>query len=133
MPTEKWEYWESGVTGWQPIVNILPNPNQIPIKDTSKSMQVRHTLADGSWAYVTPETKVNKPVVSFAWHFQSGMTVYDKLRNIHKDQDYFRIKAHVRDQTWTGLIKQLDTTYVIFGTRDYRDISIILEQIEPGD
>jgi len=62
-----WAVRRKIATVWTPEGTIY-KPN-VDLTIESRSTQVRTQLADGSQAFITPETKYNPQILKFTWHY----------------------------------------------------------------
>lgn len=122
-------YYESGPTGMVEITSpFIPNPNATPLETDVKSTQQRVELVDGSRGYLTPETKYVDEPVKFTWQFQSGDTFQHKWKQLARDNTLVTIQSNVRERTWTGKVVSAKERVIPWGSQDFSDIVVTLEQ-----
>lgn len=132
MPIPSWKYYESGATGWVQITNpVFSNPTEPGWNYVETSTRQKIQLADGSFAYLTPEVQYAKEPLTFTWQYQSGAAaVIDTLERITRNDEMFKMVSDVPDVIYMGKIIKVQYDPLPKGKEDYRNIIINLEQID---
>ncbi len=139
MSKPTWTFLLSGATtGWQEILlstetqegvtrsNYIPNPNAVPIESPVRSTQIVVELAAGGRGFVTPETKYVDEPVQFSWQFQSGMVLSEKLKDICRQNTFFKAVSDVPDKQWVGKITDISVKLLPWQTEHREDVVITL-------
>ena len=71
----------------------IPRPNADFIYDYT-STQSSYQLADGSRAFITPETTYGKGPVSFVWYLDDDGSIKTKIENYLTNNEYLKIVTH---------------------------------------
>ena len=90
------------------------------------STQMPVQLADGSRAYITPETKYLKNPLVFLWYIDDG-TYKTKIENYIINNEYIKIECHTGTD-FIGRFTALKTTHLV-GIEDTYDLEATFEQI----
>lgn len=85
-------------------------------------------LADGSFAFVTPENKSNKGQLTFVWYnIDDSDGIISKIENYIDNGDIIRITTHL-SHTYTGKFIYLTKTHLT-GIEDTFDIQTQFDQL----
>ena len=91
------------------------------------SNQAKMKLADGSWAYVSPETKYSSEPFTFRWlEILETDTFETKIEDYVKNQNFLRITDHLSN-TYTGTFIISRRVWIV-GTVDTFDIEAVFDQ-----
>lgn len=114
---------ESGGTWVSDGTIYIPNSN---LGLETVSTQTRVQLANGSFAYIRPETKYNISALKFAW-FYLPKTFKDKIEGYIQDASAIRITDH-NSNLYYGRFTSIQSTWLAGEDNKY-DVTAEFEQI----
>lgn len=115
-------YTQSSGPVWVEDVAGLPRPQQsMPVEKVSTEQELM--LADGSRAFIVPETRTTKTDLLFFW-FEQSQTFKEQLEAYLDNYDYIKIVTHVSGIEFIGRFKSVKPTWLI-GIEDKWDIEAI--------
>lgn len=124
MARTYWDVYYDIGAGWV-ADGTLPRPNDTLTYNYS-STQTTVQLADGSKAYISPETKSNKETITFVWYWDDG-TYKTKIENYINNNTYLRIVTHVPVHL-VGRFTSLRASHVV-GLDDSYDLEATFEWV----
>jgi len=118
-------YAESG-DDWIADGNIfIPN---VDISDEIVSTQQTVILADGSKAFITPETKSNVQTISFSWMLiTADDNLISKIKTYIQDNTRLKIVTHLSEE-YIGKFISLRKTHLVGISPDQWEVEAIFER-----
>jgi hypothetical protein len=116
---------ESG-DSWEFDFNLyVPN---VDINDEIVSTQQTVILADGSKAFITPETKSNVQTISFAWMLiTSDDDLISKIKTYIEDNTRLKIVTHLSEE-YIGKFISLRKTHLVGISPDQWEVEAVFER-----
>lgn len=112
-------YTQNSGLVWVEDVSGIPRPQQsMPVELIST--EVENSLADGSRAFIVPETKIVKSDLVFTWYEQS-QTFKEQLEDYITNYDYIKIVTHISGLEFIGRFKSVRPIWLV-GIEDKWDI-----------
>lgn len=106
----------------------ISRPNS-DMSEIFESTQKRIMLADGSDAYVVPETKYAIMQIPMRWLYKSS-TFKNKIVNYVKDYDYLKIVTHLAGVQWIGRFISVQTSWLVGQEPDIWEVNSVFEVME---
>jgi hypothetical protein len=106
----------------------LERPNDVlntPVLHNQQKFQ----LADGSYAFMSPETKSTKDDVTFVW-IHKDQTFKDLLEAYVTNDDYLKITTHNGTIQFIGRFVSITPIWAVGIDGDYFDISAVFQIME---
>jgi hypothetical protein len=118
-------YYQESAGSWI-ADGTVPRPNDTLSYDY-QSNQTTVQLADGSKAYITPETKYTRNQLTFMWYQDDG-TYKTKIQNYIINNEYLKIECHT-GTNFIGRFIGLKSSHLT-GQDDVYDLEATFEWIE---
>jgi hypothetical protein len=118
--------YNTGTLTWD-ADGTIPHPNA-DLDVDMVSTQQKISLADGSFAYVSPETKFDRTPLSMTWIYQD-QTFKDKLEAYMTNSDYLKIVTHLGSgyYTFIGKFISIKSKWLVGVEPDAFDIDAVFE------
>lgn len=120
--------WNSVTLEWDSI-GTISRPNESINAGELQSTQERIFLADGSDAYVTPETKYIPQAITFIW-YSKDQDFKDQISTYITDDTYLKIQTHIEDISFIGQFINIQPIWVVGQNPDIWDINATFEVME---
>jgi len=107
--------------------STIPRPNedlQAPIIHNQQERQ----LADGSFAFFTPETRATKDAISMSW-LEQDKNFVDQLTRLIEDHEYIKIETHIPSYTYIGRFISMTPTWLV-GRNEVWNVNAIFKRME---
>lgn len=118
--------WNTSTLLWD-ADGTIPRPQE-NLDDEISSTQQKYTLADGSNAFMTPETKYIKEPLNFKWFLQD-LVFKEKIETYFSNNDYLKIETHQATITYIGRFIHFKPTWLI-GQTDTWEVEAQFERME---
>lgn len=104
------------------LTGTIPRPQE-DLEEERIATEQEEILADGSQAFIAPETKTNKRPLVFRW-FQQSQSLKDQLFDYMANYDYLKITTHLGGVEYIGRFTSVVPKWLV-GIEDSWDIQAI--------
>lgn len=118
--------YNTGTLAWD-LDGTIPRPND----NLSVSLvhnQQRIKLADGSDAFLTPETRTAKQQLNMVW-IQQDKDFVDQIETWMNNHDYLKIETHLASYNYIGRFVGINPVWKV-GEDEIWDVQAIFEVME---
>lgn len=119
--------WNNSTLTWDSD-GTIDRPNDTLSQDRLSNQQ-KILLADGSPAYVVPETYVDKQSITLVW-FYKLIDLKSQIESYMNDHDYIKIETHVSGIQFIGRFIQFSPIWLTGISPDRWDITATFEVME---
>lgn len=124
--TQDWTCEIENSGGTWVVDTSFPRPNE-DVETSYVSTMIKTKLADGSNAFITPETKRIKEPISFTW-FNTSSTLRTQIETYMLNGDKLRITTHTAE-IYIGRFINMSRVWFVGINPDSYDIKCIFERI----
>lgn len=127
--TTDWKIYvyNTGTLAWD-FDYDLARPNDVLILSLLHNQQ-KYQLADGSYAFITPENRTTRDQVSFTWIYKDN-DFKNQIEEYANNHDYLKITTHNVDIEFIGRFVAINPTWLSGVNGDYFDITTTFEIME---
>ena len=131
MSRNTWQVYVQNSAGTWVLDETIYVPNNENLSMDESSTQNKQQMVDGSFAFITPETKYQKNPIQLNW-VEVDQTFMELIRDYFRNGDNLKIVTQVSGREFIGRFIQFTSNW-LGGVEDVYDVDVVFEQIDSLD